>query len=286
MPVFYPDILEHNNNNRALVDITELRGNAYPLNSLSDTGSIPEDKRKVGAIVFVTSSGAFYGFSGTTSSLWNDPTKWGSLGGGGVTGGAPNYIAVWSGSTSLTTGSLYNDINGVGINNTSPSYSLDVNGDISVNGLSGLIYHQKNKHGVIAPTEVQSGSSATLLSFEYIQNDNYTTYRGLFFDYEIALFYYFGYNREFLASRSGTLKAAIYYRYTSNVLSAIQTNENTTQEYFVGVDTPIGTENITLTLEFTTINAFTNVIVLKCNNLLGSGYLATIRGEWKLLPNN
>jgi hypothetical protein len=278
MPVFYPDILEHNNNNRALVDITELRGNAYPLNSLSDTGSIPEDKRKVGAIVFVTSSGAFYGFSGITSSLWNDPTKWGSLGGGGITGGALNYIAVWSGSTSLTTGSLYNDINKVGINNTSPSYSLDINGDIRISGSSGLIYHQKNQTGIVTPTSITSGSSAVLITFKYNENSGNNNYRGLFFDYELELKNYSNYTQ---ASRSGTLKAAIFYGFST---LAIQTNENTTQEYVVGTDgIYIGTEDITLTLE---ING-SNEVELKCNNLINEypPYTATIRGEWKLLSN-
>jgi hypothetical protein len=121
MPVFYPDILEHNNSNRALVDITELRGNAYPINQLSDTGSIPADKRKVGAIIFVTSSGAFYGFSGTSSSLWNDPTKWGSLGGGGggditaVSAGTGLSGGGSSGDVTLTNAGVVSIIPGSGI---------------------------------------------------------------------------------------------------------------------------------------------------------------------------
>lgn len=273
MPVFYPDILEHNNSNRALVDITELRGNAYPLNSLSNTGSIPEDKRKVGAIVFVTSSGAFYGFSGTSSSLWNDPTKWGSLGGGaGVTGGTAKYIAVWSGSTSLTTGSLYNDANGIGINNTSPSYSLDINGNLRITGSSGLIYHQNHKHGAINPTNIASGSSATLLSFDF------GLYRGLFYDYQIEV----STGGSMQASRSGTLKAAIFYAPSATPFQSIQSNENTTQEYHIPDDAIIiGTENVTLTMEFNG-----NAVELKCNNLINNNqYTATIRGEWKLLSN-
>jgi hypothetical protein len=81
MALKYPDILEHNNPNLPLVDITELKGNSYPLAIISDTGSIPSSKRKVGAIVFTSGSQEFYGFYGqTTSSVdWDEPTNWRSL---------------------------------------------------------------------------------------------------------------------------------------------------------------------------------------------------------------
>jgi hypothetical protein len=274
MPVFYPDILEHNNSNRALVDITELRGNAYPINQLSDTGSIPADKRKVGAIVFVTSSGAFYGFSGTTSSLWNDPTKWGSLGGGsGVTGGATNYVAVWAGSTSLTTGSLYNDRinNRIGVNKSDPSYALDVNGDFRVSGSSVIIYHQKNQTGVVLPTTIANGGVETLLSF------NLNEYRGLFLNYELEL--------SSRTSRSGTLKATIYAIENAGIVyTAIQSNETTTQEYHFLTDSspsPTTTENVTFTLDIAGSG-----VELRCNNAItASGITATVQGEWKLISN-
>jgi hypothetical protein len=76
MPLKFPDILEHNNSNFALVDSTELRGTSYPLNILTDTGSVPSDKRKEGAIVFITSSQEFYGFIGTSSAGWDTPSNW------------------------------------------------------------------------------------------------------------------------------------------------------------------------------------------------------------------
>lgn len=81
MALLYPDILQHNNSTKALVDITEIRGNSYPINLLSDTGSIPADKRKIGAIVFVSSSQNFYGFYGQTTASWDTATNWRSLGG-------------------------------------------------------------------------------------------------------------------------------------------------------------------------------------------------------------
>ena len=62
MALFYPDDLQHNNPSKALVDATQFRGTAYPLDNISSTGSIPEDKRKVGMIVFASSSQEFYGF--------------------------------------------------------------------------------------------------------------------------------------------------------------------------------------------------------------------------------
>lgn len=76
MALLYPDILQHNNTTKALTDITEVRGNSYPINLLSDTGSIPADKRKVGAIVFVSSSQNFYGFYGQTVASWDTTSNW------------------------------------------------------------------------------------------------------------------------------------------------------------------------------------------------------------------
>lgn len=78
MALKFPDILEHNNSNLPLVDITELKGNSYPLAKLAETGSIPSSKRKVGAIIFVSSSQEFYGFYGQTTSSadWGTPSNW------------------------------------------------------------------------------------------------------------------------------------------------------------------------------------------------------------------
>ena len=86
MALKYPSILEHNNANYPLVDITYIKGNAYPVNALIDTGSIPIPKRKIGAIVFVTSSREFFGFIGTSSDGWDIPTNWEPLGSGGGSG--------------------------------------------------------------------------------------------------------------------------------------------------------------------------------------------------------
>ena len=88
MALLYPDILENNNSNFPLVNATSLKGTAYPLASINNTGSIPSDKRNVGTIVFDSGSGKFYGFKGSSVSNWNTGSNWiefGSGSGGGTT---------------------------------------------------------------------------------------------------------------------------------------------------------------------------------------------------------
>lgn len=86
MALLYPDILENNNTNFPLVNATSLKGTAYPLASINNTGSIPSDKRNVGTIVFDSGSGKFYGFKGSSVSTWNTPSNWIEFGSG--TGGS------------------------------------------------------------------------------------------------------------------------------------------------------------------------------------------------------
>jgi len=78
MPLNFPDILQHNNPNNPLMAQTSLRGVAFPIGQLSDTGSVPTNKRDVGAIVFATGSQEFYAYYGSTSSSadWNNPSNW------------------------------------------------------------------------------------------------------------------------------------------------------------------------------------------------------------------
>lgn len=78
MPLNFPDILQHNNPNNPLMAQTSLRGLAFPIGQLADTGSVPTNKRDVGAIVFATGSQEYYAYYGTTSSSadWNNPDNW------------------------------------------------------------------------------------------------------------------------------------------------------------------------------------------------------------------
>ena len=104
MALKYPDILEHNNPNLPLVDITSLKGVAYPIGALNDTGSIPTAKRNPGAIVFLTGSAqASYGFKGQDSGsvAWDNPLNWEVLGSGG--GSVSTGSLLTTGSVSLNT---------------------------------------------------------------------------------------------------------------------------------------------------------------------------------------
>ena len=214
-----------------------------------------------------------------TGSVDNN-AGWQQVGSGAsLTGGTTDYVAVWSGSTALTTGSLYNNTtnNRIGINTISPGYALDINGDLRVSGSAesgSVIYHEKNKHGVILPTEVANNTTVTLFAFKYIDTESY--YRGLFLDYEIEV-----YGGALNAVRSGTLKATIY----NGITARIQSNENTTQEFHFMTDstTPtITTENVTFNLEFVDSN-----IEVRCTNAINdNSYTAVVQGDWKLITSN
>lgn len=106
MAIFFPDILDHSNPNYPLVDITSLKGVAYPLSAIALSGSIPVEKRNPGVIVFDTTAQEFYGFKGADTSSWDNPSNWeilstgGGGGGGTITGsGTATQLAIFSGSS-------------------------------------------------------------------------------------------------------------------------------------------------------------------------------------------
>lgn len=88
MAIYYPDILEHNNSSYPLLDAASLKGTAYPLASISTTGSIPADKRNVGMIVFDSGSGKFYGYKGSDVANWATASNWVEFGSGSGTAGS------------------------------------------------------------------------------------------------------------------------------------------------------------------------------------------------------
>jgi hypothetical protein len=82
---------------------------------------------------------------------------------GTVTGsGTTNYIPLWTGSTPLGNSYLYEANGGIGINTTSPHYSLDVNGHINGAGylVGGNLY-------LSAP----GGASNVALGYEVMQSN-------------------------------------------------------------------------------------------------------------------
>ena len=151
MAIKFPDILENQNPSFALVDSFQFRGNSYPINNIEDTGSIPEDKRKEGAIIFTTGSGDFYGFKGTGSGEWNEPTNWVKL----ITDSNNTYPFPYTGSAQITgslgvTGSI-NATNFTGSSFTG-SFVGDGSGLTNVNS-ENQVYKTGSNNNTIIPSK-------------------------------------------------------------------------------------------------------------------------------------
>ncbi len=122
MAIYYPDILEHNNSSYPLLDATSLKGTAYPLASISTTGSIPADKRNVGMIVFDSGSGKFYGYKGSNVSNWATASNWIEFGSGS---GAGETIQTGS---FLYSGSYNSAASAITLYSKDTNYTLDLSG--------------------------------------------------------------------------------------------------------------------------------------------------------------
>ena len=162
MALLYPDILQHNNSTKALVDITEIRGNSYPINLLSDTGSIPADKRKVGAIVFVSSSQNFYGFYGQTTASWDTPANWRSLGGTIDTGSFVTTSSFNAFTSSYNTGSFTGSFIGTHTGSLFGTSSLATN---AITAQTASFITGSNVYGPFGANSVISSSNAQTASF-------------------------------------------------------------------------------------------------------------------------
>jgi hypothetical protein len=88
-----------------------------------------------------TGSGAFSGTATANLSVDSNGNILTTAIGSSLTGGATNYVARWASSTTLTTGSLFDNGTNVGIGSISPAYKLDVTGDIRA---TGAVYANAN----------------------------------------------------------------------------------------------------------------------------------------------
>lgn len=94
MPIGLPDIIQHNNSVYPIVDSNNILGSVFVTGSDTEQYGISEYKRKLGMIVYFSSSQDFkYYKGGTTSSGdWGTAANWEVLGSGGSLGSS-NYTA-------------------------------------------------------------------------------------------------------------------------------------------------------------------------------------------------
>jgi hypothetical protein len=83
MPLNYPDILQHNNSSYPIIDSNNILGSVFVTGSNGEQYGISEYKRKLGMIVYFSSSQNYkYYKGGTTSSAdWSAPSSWSMFGG-------------------------------------------------------------------------------------------------------------------------------------------------------------------------------------------------------------
>ena len=78
------------------------------------------------------SNGQVLTTNGSGSLSWSNVSA-------GISGtGTPNFLAKWTDATTLSTSTLYESSGKIGLNTTTPAYTLDVNGTFGVSGTSTL----------------------------------------------------------------------------------------------------------------------------------------------------
>lgn len=94
MPLNYPDILQHNNSSYPIIDSNNILGSVFVTGSDGEQYGISEYKRKLGMIVYFSSSQDFkYYKGGTTASAdWSSPLSWSMFGGGATYLEGPGII--------------------------------------------------------------------------------------------------------------------------------------------------------------------------------------------------
>ena len=93
MSVKFPDIIQHENEKYAVVDINDIRG-IYIIDSLTEENlkNIPKDKRKPGAIISIVGGDAYnYSSDLISDSSWGNLGNWKSLSGGASSVGVSVY---------------------------------------------------------------------------------------------------------------------------------------------------------------------------------------------------
>ena len=165
MPLLYPDILQNNNPNYALVDITEIKGNSYPVETLTDIENIPADKRKIGAIVYVQDTTEFYGFRGGSILDWEDLALWEILGSGGSSGEGDLQTTLDSGSEASVNKDIkigigeYN--NNIEFNYEEETVTILSSGSAGTGAIS--LYSYKESDGTESSSSIRLNGGAIIL---------------------------------------------------------------------------------------------------------------------------
>jgi hypothetical protein len=164
-----------------------------------------------------TSTSAFSGTAVANLSVDSSGNVLTTAIGSSLTGGSTNYVARWASSTTLTTGSLFDNGTNVGLGNTSPSYKLDVTGDIRA---TGAIY--ANANGAMY---FQGGDDAALYDI------NLSNHMGIYGvqDSTVASIK-LGSGGGILSGRSGSIGIGT----TSPTLGTLQVNGNVYATSFTG----------------------------------------------------
>jgi len=118
-------------------------GTSSPSSTLTVSGSISGS----GAVYFkgltTTNQSNVVTIDTTTGQLYYTASS--AFGGGSsLTGGSTNYIARWASSTTLTTGSIFDDGTNVGIGTITPAEVLTVNGNLFLTGSSNSVWLGNN----------------------------------------------------------------------------------------------------------------------------------------------
>jgi len=142
MAIQLAENLARTNPNQPIVFGSDVKGNAFPIDVLASTGSIPLGKREVGLVVFTSGSGKYYGFTGDDVANWDTPANW---------------------SEFVLSGASGTDLTGI----FSGSFSGSFEGDGS--GLTGVAADSATKANTVETISTTSGTEHFLT---FVDSDN------------------------------------------------------------------------------------------------------------------